>query len=938
MKPDITMGTNTRLKKSLSLLSALAAAALLMIMLARPAAADDDDPPGRVARLNYLHGAVSFQPAGEDEWVAAGRNRPITTGDKLWIDKDARAELHIGSASIRLGETTGFSFLNLNDRTVQIRLTGGTVAIRVRRLDESETFEVDTPNLAFSILRPGTYRISTNDDGNSTVVSVRGGQGEVTGRERAFTLHAGQTAIFNGTDMLESTIERMRSDDEFDEWCRNRDRREDRAESSRYVSRDVIGYEDLDEYGIWRQTPGYGPVWVPTAVVTGWSPYHYGHWAWVSPWGWTWVDDAPWGFAPFHYGRWVFVGGYWGWVPGPIAVRPVYAPALVAFVGGRHFSLAIGFGGGVGVGWFPLGPREVYVPSYRVSPAYVQNVNTSNTTVNNTYVTNVYNNQTNIRNTNIENTDARVSNIKYVNQNVPGAVTAVPQSAFASAQSVSTAAVHVDAKQVATAQVNTTAAVAPVRESVLGGTVSGSVNNSVVAKPPAAAVERAVVAKTAPPPPPISFEKQQHALATHPGRPLGRNEVEELRPTTNNAPAVHSIARGVITIEAAKPTTNDAASHSNSAKSDQHLNSTPASTANSQSGNAKYNPKLSTPPGTKREGEHDERTGSAHENVQPSTVGQPGAIHAVEPNNSRPNAASSGSENEREDRNAAGRSVNKPQIRDDRPASANTERAINQPPSSPDAEKDGSRHSNNSNLEHADKPAAMRDDRPPSARGNHPATSPNEPVVTQPGNSRPTDGGSNESDNGARTNGTGSPAAGGRVVRDDRPPAANVGNKSNSNAEGVRHSIDANIEHANKPAADRNDRPASTNSGAPINSTPFNPDVTKPSNTRNSNVAPGYSTDSSRVDQPKTVRDDRPPSGSSGHPASANDATRKPANVSNGNVNNNPPPAATHTIYNPPPSAPRPDAQVNRAPKQQAERHNGEEKKEEKKPEKSHQD
>jgi hypothetical protein len=599
--------------------------------------------------------------------------------------------------------------------------------------------------------------------------------------------------------------------------------------------------------------------------VVGWSPYHYGHWAWVSPWGWTWVDDAPWGFAPFHYGRWVFVGGYWGWVPGPIAIRPVYAPALVAFVGGRHFSLAIGIGGGVGVGWFPLGPREVYVPSYRVSPAYVQNVNTSSTTVNNTYVTNVYNNQMNIRNTNINNTDARVSNIKYVNQSVPGAVTAVPQSTFASAQSVSTAAVHVDAKQVAAAQVNNTAAVAPVRESVLGGTVSASVNNSVVAKPPASAVDRAVVAKTAPPSPPVPFEKQQQVLAAHPGRPLGRDEVENLRPTTTSAPLVHSNARGVITVDAPKATTSDAATHSGSGKSDQPVSSTPANTGNGQSGNATYNPKMWTPPATKHEGEHDDRPAArennqpAHENDKPSSSGQPGAVHAAQPNSARPNAGSSvgstggsnGSENEREDKNAAGGPANKPQIRDDRPASANTGQPISQPPASADAERDGSRHSN-----------------------------------------------------------------------------------------------DANTEHVSKPSAERNDRPASANPGTRVNSAPSNADITKPSNTRNSNVAPGYGADSAPAEKPRAVRDDRPPSAGSGRPAAVAPSTegpRKPANVSNGNMNSNPPPAATRTIYNAPP-APRTDPQVNRAQKRQPEKERREEKKEErreekreeKKPEKPH--
>ena len=93
----------------------------------------------------------------------------------------------------------------------------------------------------------------------------------------------------------------------------------------------------------------------------GWAPYRYGHWAWVNPWGWTWVDDAPWGYAPFHYGRWVFVGGAWGWVPGPVVGRkwrPVYSPALVAWAGGPSFGVSIGIGAGPAVGWFALGPRR----------------------------------------------------------------------------------------------------------------------------------------------------------------------------------------------------------------------------------------------------------------------------------------------------------------------------------------------------------------------------------------------------------------------------------------------------------------------------------------------------------------------------------------------------------------------------------------------------
>src|SRR6516165_5207131 len=95
---------------------------------------DQDDPPGRVARLGYMQGSVSFEPAGESEWVQAVPNRPMTIGDRLWADQNSRAEVELGSASIHLAPNTGLSFLNLDDRTVQIELTSGTLDIRVRNL------------------------------------------------------------------------------------------------------------------------------------------------------------------------------------------------------------------------------------------------------------------------------------------------------------------------------------------------------------------------------------------------------------------------------------------------------------------------------------------------------------------------------------------------------------------------------------------------------------------------------------------------------------------------------------------------------------------------------------------------------------------------------------------------------------------------------------
>lgn len=518
---------------------------LLVVALVTPqrALADDDDPPGRVARLSVADGSISFQPAGTDDWVNAIVNRPLTTGDKLWADNDSRAELHLGAASIRLSSNTGISFLNLTDENTQIRLSAGTIRVRVKRLDDNENFEIDAPNLAFSILRPGVYRIRVNEDGDSTVVRVRSGEGEVTGGGSAFTVHSHEVGTFNGTDQLTGDFNDYSSSDEddFDAWCADRDRHEDLSVSRRYVSPDVIGYEDLDDHGGWRPVPEYGEVWFPHTTIVGWAPYRYGHWAYVYPWGYTWIDDAPWGFAPFHYGRWINYNGVWGWVPAPpprpdvVYVRPVYAPALVAWVGGAHFGVGISVGS---VGWFPLAPREVYVPSYPVSRTYINNVNVSNTTVNTTVINNYYNTTVINRNTTVVNNNVNVTQIHqtYVNQSVAGAVTATTSQAFTSAQSVSKNVVKVDAREAASAPVSAfTPPVAPVKQAVLG---SGGV---AAVKPPAVIQNRAVVAKVAPPPPPVPFVKQQQAIEANGGRPLAIAQVKQIQTQSPPPPAAHLV-------------------------------------------------------------------------------------------------------------------------------------------------------------------------------------------------------------------------------------------------------------------------------------------------------------------------------------------------------------------------------------------------------------
>src|SRR5678810_463273 len=119
------------------------------------------------------------------------------------------AELQIGLAAIRCADHTGVSFLDFTDDVVQLQLAEGAISIQLRNLDEGEVFEVDTPNMAFNLQRPGDYRIEVSPTGDSTIVSVRRGLGEVTGGGRIYTVRSNQQASFLGTDELESYIDRV---------------------------------------------------------------------------------------------------------------------------------------------------------------------------------------------------------------------------------------------------------------------------------------------------------------------------------------------------------------------------------------------------------------------------------------------------------------------------------------------------------------------------------------------------------------------------------------------------------------------------------------------------------------------------------------------------------------------------------------------------------
>lgn len=471
--------------------------------------AQDQDPSARVARTSFLQGDVSFRPGTVDDWTSATLNYPLTSGDHLWTDANARAELHIGPNAIRLAPETAFEILALDDNRLQIRLTQGSALIRMRTLDVDDNVEIDTPTGAVTLLRDGTYRVDVSADGATSTLTARNGDAEVTSNDQVIDVRPYETVLFTA-DGASRDVRDAPPMDEYDQWAAARDRAEDRSVSARYVSREMTGYEDLDRNGTWSDDPSYGHIWIPSNVASDWAPYRYGRWVWVEPYGWTWIDDAPWGFAPFHYGRWAYAGDRWVWVPGAMHRRVVYAPALVVFVGGDD-DRDSRWDGRRNVAWFPLAPNEVYRPAYHASDRYVRRVNVTNVNITNINVTNI-----------------NVTNVEYRNQRVNGAVTAVPQDQFASSRRIGRGATILPVEQARYAHiVGESAPVAPTKQSVL----IGNQNGAVVSRPPEDAQRRRVVWKNAPPARPATFASHEDQLKSTGDTPVAPLPTSETRGT-----------------------------------------------------------------------------------------------------------------------------------------------------------------------------------------------------------------------------------------------------------------------------------------------------------------------------------------------------------------------------------------------------------------------
>jgi len=378
------------------------------------------DPPGRVGRISYTQGQVSFRNAYGEEAATASQNWPVTSPNVIATGSQARAEVRVGSTALGLGSDSELEVAQLDDNHFTLHLARGSVIVRIKSSEQVRDFALSTPQGWVTLSEPSRIRVDAERAPDTTALSVSSGMARFDGAGSSVAVHAGTRAEIAGGAVRMTDARPY--EDELDAWSLARDQGDDRVAALRYVSPETTGYEDLDANGAWLTSESYGAVWYPTTVSSDWAPYRYGRWTWVAPWGWTWVDNAPWGYAPFHYGRWVWFHHRWCWAPGRFVAHPVWAPALVGWVGGANWSLAFSSGTAPAVGWFPLAPHEVFVPSYPVSSGYLQQVN----------VTHV----TDITNVTVVNGVASVPPPHFRNRSSPNAVTVVPQDHFRRGRSV----------------------------------------------------------------------------------------------------------------------------------------------------------------------------------------------------------------------------------------------------------------------------------------------------------------------------------------------------------------------------------------------------------------------------------------------------------------------------------------------------------------------
>ena len=420
------------------------------------AATAQNDPPSQAGRLAYTEGTVSFHDDEQTGWSPAVVNTPLTSGDSIWTEPNARSEISVAGTRVRMDGSTQLNLLELNDRQTRLQVGQGRVDIKTFSLNPNTPYQVVTPRGTINLRQQGDYYVEAGSTQDATRLGVRAGAAQFQSLDgQTLTITPGQVGeIFGDSRALQMRTLNAASPAQPAYWAA-RDRQINYDLPTQYLPPGITGYEDLNAYGSWSNDSQYGNVWTPRSTPAGWQPYKNGHWSYVKPWGWTWVDDQPWGYAPSHYGRWANRNNQWVWVPPQRESQPVYAPALVDFIGGIQLVQAL-LGGGstlgtqntAPVGWFPLGPREAYVPSYSTDRAYYTRLNSANQVQQQALEDRWQRAQR--REAYVAGQNAAMANQRFT--------TVIPSSVFVGSQPVARAALKVSPAQIAAAPVAPVAA------------------------------------------------------------------------------------------------------------------------------------------------------------------------------------------------------------------------------------------------------------------------------------------------------------------------------------------------------------------------------------------------------------------------------------------------------------------------------------------------
>jgi Family of unknown function (DUF6600)/FecR protein len=374
----------------LAAILAATGAALLYKRIGSNVDADPIEPlAARVDRVDGTVGIARIDTEGDQppDWTEATVNTPVTVGDRIHTGEDSRGSIALtGHNYVRLNPDTSFDVLTLEDRRTQLALREGSALFDVGALEPDELYEVATPCGAVDFLQPGLYQIGI--DGDNSVISVLSGLAQVVGQAGSGYISKGQVLTLTAAaaaQAVSSTLAPRLAGVVVDDYYRYRypnvyDGRYASYDayladpfyydpyrtsaSCRYLSADIPGVYDLDDYGDWRNISGYGYCWSPR-VDPGWAPFRSGYWELNNVWGPTWVSHERWGWAPYHYGRWALIDSRWFWVPIEVVKRHQYCPAPVAFIPLTRTNQ---------VAWVPLAPGETYVPRYydaRFQPRYL---------------------------------------------------------------------------------------------------------------------------------------------------------------------------------------------------------------------------------------------------------------------------------------------------------------------------------------------------------------------------------------------------------------------------------------------------------------------------------------------------------------------------------------------------------------------------------------